>query len=89
MATLAVGLPDGSRVVKKQTGIELTMNQMLLATLIDSVTGLRYQISGKRGGKPFSILDRLMNPPKKDELMKFETPEEYQAFIDRQRKKHG
>lgn len=75
-------------MVKKQTGISLTMEQILLATLIDSVTGLRYQIGGKRS-KPFSILDRLMNPPKKDELMKFETPEEYQAFMKRQRKNNG
>ena len=63
----------------------MTLDQMLLAMLIDNVCGLRHQISGKRGKKPVSIFDKLMNPPKKDDLMKFSSPEEYEAFMERKR----
>ena len=81
-----MGLPEGSRIAKKQSGINLTIDQMLLAMLIDSLNGLRYQISGKKSSRPFSILDRLMNPPKKDDLMKFETPEDYLAYMKRKKR---
>ena len=89
IATLAVGLPDTSRTKQKYSGVTLTMDQMLLSLLIDSVNNLIYGLSRKKGRKkPQSIFKLLtQKKEKKDELMSFKTPEEYEAFMARKREK--
>ena len=94
VATLAVGLPDSSRVMRKYSNIPLTIEQMLLAMLVDSLNGLIWGLGGKKAGKkPKSILKMLTDKTekKKDELMSFRTPEEYEAFMARKREQwnHG
>lgn len=88
VATLAVGLPDRSRIKRKYSGINLTIEQMLLAMIEDSLNGLIWGLGGKRKGKkPPSILEKFMEKDKGDELMAFSTPEEYEAFMAKKRKR--
>ena len=87
VATLAVGLPDSSRIKHKYSGINLTLEQMLLAMLVDGVNISIWQRGGgKKSRKPASIFKKLTEKEKpKDELMSFRTPEEYEDFMARKR----
>ena len=92
IATLAVGLPDSSRIMKKYSGLSLSIDQMLLAMIEDSLNGLIWGLGGKKRSKqPKSILKMLTERNKKDEYMSFKTPEEYEAWMRRKREqwKHG
>ena len=92
IATLAVGLPASSRIVRKYSGTTLTTDQMLLALIADSLNNLIYGLSTKKGKKkPQSIFKALSKKKEKDELMSFKTPEEYEAFMAKKREgwKHG
>ena len=88
IATLAVGLPDTSRVMQKYSKVSLTIDQMLLALIEDSLNGLIWGLGGKKSAKrPKSILKTLLDKDKKqkDELMSFRTPEEYEAWMARKK----
>ena len=87
MATLAVGLPDSSRIKRKYSGINLTLEQMLLAMLVDGVNISIWQRGGgKKSRKPMSIFKKLTEKEKpKDELMSFRSPEEYEKWMARKR----
>ena len=87
IATLAVGLPDSSRIKRKYSGINLTLEQMLLAMLVDGMNISVWQRSGgRKNHKPESIFKKLTEKAKpKDELMSFRTPEEYETWIMRKR----
>ena len=89
VATLAVGLPESSRVVRKISGFNLTIDQMLLAMIEDSLNGLTWGLGGKKHSKrPQSVLKMLADRKKqKDDLMSFRTPEDYEAFMARKREK--
>lgn len=87
VATLAVGLPESSRIKRKYSGVNLTIEQMLLAMLVDGINISNWQRSGaKRSRKPTSIFAKLTEKEKpKDELMSFRTPEEYEKWMSRKR----
>ena len=87
VATLAVGLPDSSRIKRKYSGINLTLEQMLLAMLVDGVNISIWQRGGgKKSRKPMSIFKKLTEKEKpKDELMSFRSPEEYEKWMKRKR----
>ena len=87
VATLAVGLPDSSRIKRKYSGINLTLEQMLLAMLVDGVnTSIWQRGGGKKSRKPISIFKKLTEKEKpKDELMSFRSPEEYEKWMKRKR----
>ena len=89
VASLVVGLPDSSRIKRKYTGVNLTLDQMLLAMLVDGVNISIWQRGGgKKSRKPISIFKKLTEKEKpKDELMSFESPEEYEAWMARKREK--
>lgn len=89
IATLTVGLPESSRIMKKFSGISITLDQMLLASILDSLNGLIWGLSKKKGKKPQSITKQLLNMDKKnkDELMSFRTAEDYEAWMKRKREK--
>ena len=90
IATLAVGLPESSRVMRKYSGIPLSIDQMLLAMIEDSLNGLIWGLGGKKSAKkPKSIFKMLTEREKqsKDELMSFRSPEEYEAYMARKREK--
>ena len=92
IATLTVGLPESSRVMRKLSGINLTLDQMLLGLIADSVNNLIYGLSRKKGKKPQGILELLMKKgKKKDELMSFRTADDFEAWMKRKREKwqHG
>ena len=75
--------------MRKYNNIPLTIDQMLLAMIEDSLNGLIWGLGGKKHAKkPKSIFKMLTDPKeKKDELMSFSTPEEYEAFMARKREK--
>lgn len=87
VATLAVGLPDSSRVKRKYSGVNLTLEQMLLAMVVDGINISIWQRGGgKKSRKPASIFKKLTEKEKpKDELMSFRSPEEYEAWMARKR----
>ena len=87
IATLAMGLPESSRVKRKYSGVNLTIEQMLLAMLVDGVNISIWQRSGgKKSRKPVSIFKKMTEKEKpKDELMSFRSPEEYEAWMRRKR----
>ena len=84
-----MGLPTTSRVMRKYSGIELTLDQVLLASLVDSLNLLIYGLSKKKGKKPIRLVDKLIKKDKKqkDELMSFRTAEDYEAWMKRKREK--
>lgn len=91
IATLAVGLPDSSRVRRKYSKVNLTLEQMLLAMLVDGVNISIWQRSGaKKSRKPQSLFKKLTDEKKpKDELMAFRTPEEFEAWRKKKMEKHN
>ena len=91
IATLAVGLPESSRIVRKYSKTKLTIEQMLLAMLVDGINISIWQRGGaKKSRKPVSIFRKLTEENKpKDELMAFRTPEEFEAWMARKREKQS
>lgn len=80
-ATLAMGLSDDSRIKKKLAGVNATLDQLLLALLIDDFNMFLYSRSKHKGAKPKKIFKVLSEPQKpKDELMSFSTPDDYEAW---------
>ena len=75
-ATLAVGLPDESRVKKKITGVRATLDELLLALILDNLNLFMWSRSKHKGARPKKIYQLLSKPEKpKDELMSFDTPQ--------------
>ena len=85
---MTVGLPESSRIMRKYSKISLTIDQILLAMIEDSLNGLIWGLGGKKkkNKRPESILKMLTEKKsQKDELMSFRTPEEYEAWMKRKR----
>ena len=85
VATLVIGLPRNSRVKRKLSGIDLDLNEMLIAMAVDSLNILIWQNTRdgqKNRNHPKSIYKALMGLDKKDkkELMVFETIEAYEQW---------
>lgn len=81
VATLTLGLRDESRIKKKISGQKLTLDQSLMALIVDELNMLLWQRSKKRGKKPKSVYKTLTEPPKeKEELKVFTSPEDYEAW---------
>ena len=90
IATLAVGLPDASRVMRKFSGVSLTIEQMLLALIVDGINVGVWQRSGsKKSKRPQSIFQKLTQKEKKDELMVFQTPEAFEAWRNKKMEKYN
>lgn len=87
VAVLAIGLPDYSRVKMKLSGQKITLDQSLLALLLDNFRMYVWAKGRKRGAKPKSIYQELTKDhAPREELMSFETPEEYESFMMEKRK---
>lgn len=91
IATLAVGLPDSSRVMRKYCKVNLTLEQMLLTMLVDGVNISIWQRSGaKKSRKPQSLFKKLTADKKpKDELMTFRTPEDFEEWRKKKMEKYN
>ena len=83
VATLLVGLPDDSRVKMAISGSKLTIEQNLLARILDSVNFIAWaqtQDAEKNRNRPKSILDVLLgNDTKHEKLASMKTKEEFHA----------
>ena len=77
-----IGLPDESRLKKKLSNKTITLDQELMAIIIDLMSSFMWGRSGKKGPKPPSIYKTLtkQQDKEKDELEAFDTPEEYEAW---------
>lgn len=86
LATLVLGLGYDSRVKRKLRDDPLTYNQALLALIFDALRTIAFNQGHKKGAKkPESLFKHLTEKKEeKEELMKFETPEDYEKW----RKEH-
>lgn len=84
-ATLCVGLPDNSRTKRKISKQKLTIDEMLLALIVDGINILIWQKTkdGTKGrNKPESVFKKLMDldKKKKDELQSFTSVDDFEAW---------
>lgn len=83
VATLSVGLRDDSRIKMKITGQTLTVSQSLLCFAVDL---LQYNLwiktkDGAKGrNRPESILKKMSEKVQKEDLDKFATEEDFDAW---------
>ena len=92
VATLSVGLREDSRIKLLASGLRVSQNTLLLASIADRVEMFRYGFTdaAKSGKKPPAlIVDALVggkdNKPRK--VAGFRTPEEFEAALARLRGK--
>lgn len=80
-ATLLVGLRDNSRTKMKISGSKLTLEQALLAKILDNTNFLVW-MNTKDGqhnrNRPNSVLEALLAEPKDAECEGFTNPEDFQ-----------
>lgn len=90
LVTLINGLDEDSRFRRKMSGQKISLENQLLALILDSINIRVWQNTkdGQKGRKrPPSLYKKLMGKDKpKDELMSFSTPEEYEEW---RRRKNG
>lgn len=94
VATLVLGLREDSRIKKKINNQNITLDQMLMALAVDNLQFLAWsktKSAQKNQNRPDSLYKKLMGLDKKenDELMSFETPEEFEEYMKQKREKHG
>jgi len=91
LATLAIGLPESSRVVRFYSKTRLTIDQMLMALIVDGINiGNWQRAGGKKSKKPQSFFEKLTKPEKKkDELMSFRTAEDFEAWRNAKMEKYN
>lgn len=91
VATLVLGLRDDSRIKKKISDTKISLDEMLLALMVDNlqfISWTKTKSAQKGHGKPESLFKKLMGLDEKkpkDDLMTFATVEEYKAYIENKR----
>ncbi len=83
LATLAAGLGEDSRINRKLTGTEVSVNTFLLAGIFDRLSILCWQKTedGRRGhNPPASVVDMLTSTATTEKTVGFDTAEEYEAY---------
>lgn len=81
VATLVVGLKPESRVMMHLANSKLNYQQTLLAFIFDALRVIAFNQGHRKGAKkPESLYKKLINPPKKDELMSFSSPDEFERW---------
>lgn len=80
MATLVLGLPDHARIKKKYQHRKLTLEQELLALILDSLNTYMWavKILKKRPKSVYEIL--TSDPEQKEELESFDTVDAYEQW---------
>ncbi len=84
-ATLCAGLREQSRVMMKVTNSKLTLEQTLVARMVDELAFISWSKTkdGQRNrNRPKSVLETLMSD-NENEVECFTTPEEFKAEWDR------
>lgn len=85
LAILVKGLSQDSRVMRHLRNEKLTYLDSMLALIFDCLRIIAYNQGHKKGAKrPQSLFEKLTKVEKKDELMKFSSPESYERW----RKEH-
>lgn len=82
-ATLAMGLGPDSRIMRKLSGVPITMETLLLATIADALHILVWQNTkaGARGcNRPALIAEKLLDVQKEEEG--FDSIEAFKAWRD-------
>ena len=92
-ATLLVGLGEDSRVRRHLSGNRITLEQALLAIIVDRLNFIAWtKTEDAHKGRKYrrkSIFETLTKNPeqkKKDEIMSFNTVEEYDEYMKRFKK---
>lgn len=81
VATLCFGLRDNSRVKMKISNSKITLEQTLLARITDELafqSWAKTKDGQKNRNRPQSILKSILEEPKKDETVSFDTPEDFE-----------
>lgn len=86
VATLSAGLRDNSRIKLLASGVPVSQDTLLLATIADRVEAFRYSFSGdasKGRNKPVSIVESLFGEleKKKNGVASFATAEAFEAAL--------
>lgn len=94
VATLVLGLSDDSRIKRKISGNKLSIEQMLMALMVDNLQFIAWsktKAAAKNSNRPESLFKKLtgFDDKQKDELLSFTTPEEYEAHMQKLRGKNG
>ena len=85
LAVLVLGLPQGSRIMRKLTNAKLSYIDSVLALIFDALQVIAYNQGHKKGSKkPESLYKKIIAEDKKDEYMTFTSPESYERW----RKEH-
>ena len=87
VATLSAGLRDTSRIKMKASNASISLEETLLAMLVDRVEMLRYGFSEnarKRKDVPKSVLEMLTKQDN-HKAGGFKTPEEFDAWLEKVR----
>lgn len=88
VASLLVGLRDDSRVKMHYSDTKITLDQMLMAMMVDSLKFISWTFTQEaRRGKPYkqkSVLKTLQGEyeSEKDDLESFSTVEEFNAYME-------
>ena len=80
LARLVFGLEDSSRTVRKLSGSTLTMEQVLMAQILDYVAFIAWthtEDSRKGRHRPSSVLAKLLGMEKDQKADRFATPEDF------------
>lgn len=91
MATLTIGLPNTSRVKMKLSGQKLSLEEALLALLLDDFNIFLWSRQRHRGPRPKSIFKELTEEKKPtEELMSFNSTESFDQWLkNKQENQHG
>lgn len=85
-ATLACGLSENSRTVRRLSGAKANTDTLLLAIIADGVLGIRWMLSddGRKGqNRPESILAMVMGTKQESDVMAFDSGEAFKAARQR------
>lgn len=86
-AILAAGLRRNSRIHMQRNGMEYPLESMMLASMADSLAFIAWsktQAAQENRNRPKSILNQMLRKePKKEELMVFESGEDFKKMRQR------
>lgn len=81
VATLAAGLRKDSRVKMEMSKQKLTYTEQMLALIFDALQFIHYKQGHKKGQqRPKSLFESLMKKEEKEELMSFDTIEDFERW---------
>ena len=84
VATLVLGLSDNSRVKRHLSNQKLTIDQMLQALMVDALNFLvwtKTKDAQHKRNKPKSIFKLLTEENENEKIQAFESPEDFDAYM--------